>query len=214
MHVNLLPSSFVWRRLLRKRMRQWGCAFGVLGIAFLGVNATLFGQWFTDLREFQTMHAATSPILAMQAERAEIAMQSLAISQKLKRLKDTIATDRTQAFLGILAQGVRQSKDTVQVQDFQLSVSDKSIQSDVATRANSSKLNGSRPISSEDSKITKKQYQLTLRGIATESESISKFMESLQKSNVFSSIDLRSTQSKTVLERTIDEFHLECVGNE
>jgi Tfp pilus assembly protein PilN len=58
------------------------------------------------------------------------------------------------------------------------------------------------------------QHRLTLRGLAAESESITQFMQSLQASNVFPKVELRSTQERVVSERTVQEFQLEAIADE
>jgi Fimbrial assembly protein (PilN) len=210
MYVNLLPPQFVWRRLFRKRMRQWTCAFGFIGITLLGMNASLFGRWWAELREFQTMHSAAEPMRALQAERIEIAKQSLELSQKLKQLQAAASHDRTNSLLGIISQGVIVSNGTVQIQEMQVSVST----SEGTTRNDQTSPNTSRSNLSPETKTTGNQYQMTLRGIAIESESITTFMETLQESNVFSKVELRSTQERLVLERALQEFQLECLAND
>ena len=69
MHVNLLPSSFTWRRLISKRVRQWGWVFGLLTIAILGWNANLFAKWLKKNLELQEIFAVAEPIREMQSDR-------------------------------------------------------------------------------------------------------------------------------------------------
>ncbi len=213
MHVNLLPPTFVWRRLFRKRIRQWGCAFGLLAVAFLGGNVQLFGQWWIDVREFQSMHADSEPIRQLQADRIELDKQSIALKQKIKQLQTAVSPDRTTSLLGIIVSGVNAANGAVQIQEMQVSVTAKSKEVIVPVRDTQPKSNP-KPLVSEENTSPEYQYQLTLRGIAVESESISSFMNSLQSSTVFPKVELRSTQERVVSERSLQEFQLECLGNE
>jgi Fimbrial assembly protein (PilN) len=210
MHVNLLPPQFVWRRLFRKRIRQWACAFGFIGVTILGINVSLFGRWWMELREFQTIHSAAEPIRALQADRIEIAKRSLGLTQKIKQLQAAVSLDRTNSLLGIISQGVIASNGAVQIQEMQVSVST----SEGTVRNDQVSPSTSRSSLSSETKTTGNQYQMTLRGIAIESESITTFMETLQQSNVFPKVELRSTQERLVLERTLQEFQLECLAND
>lgn len=213
MHVNLLPAPFVLGRLIRKRIRQWGCAFGTLGVFALALNIHLVGKCLSGLREFQEIRAAVEPIRQLQADRIQQAKQSIAIKQKTNQLRATVSEDRTNSLLGIVANGVLSTEGSVQIQEMQVLVSAKATASTVPTRA------GHGSTSSKDSSeaqniATRNEYQMTLRGIATESESITTFMESLQKSNVFPRVELRSTQERTIAERSVQEFQLECLSYE
>lgn len=210
MHVNLLPPQFVWRRLFRKRIRQWTCAFGFIGVTILGINVSLFGRWWMELREFQTIHSAAEPIRALQADRIEIAKRSLGLSQKIKQLQAAVSLDRTNSLLGIISQGVLASNGAVQIQEMQVSVST----SEGTARNDQVSPNTSRSSLASETKTTANQYQMTIRGIAIESESITTFMETLQQANVFPKVEMKSTQERLVLERTLQEFQLECLAND
>jgi Tfp pilus assembly protein PilN len=58
------------------------------------------------------------------------------------------------------------------------------------------------------------QHRLVLRGMASEGEAMTQFLESLQASKVFPRVELRSTQERLVSERNIQEFQVECLSNE
>ena len=213
MHVNLLPPSFVWRRLIRKRLRQWACAFGFVAIAFIGGNAPLLAQWWLDLREFQVMHLAAEPVLALQAERIALAQKTLVLTQNIKQLRAVTSQDRSTAILGIVAKSIGSSSSAVQLQEMQVAVETKPIDAkpDRNPVPSANPVRASLPV---ENKLNANQYHLTLKAIAIESEAISKFMENLEKSNVFPKVELRSTLERFVSGRSIQEFQLESIGNE
>lgn len=213
MHVNLLPSAFVWRRLVRRRIRQWGCAFGLLGFCFLAWNVRLIGKWWNGFHELQMIHEASEPIRQLQSDRIQLATQSFAMKQKINQLQAAISKDRTTSILGIIASGAGSTGGTVQIQEMQVSVS--AISNDFISPTRETQQGvGPKPNSIAASQFSGNQYQLTLRGVATESESITAFIESLQETGVFPKIELRSTQERLVSERTVQDFQLECVGND
>jgi hypothetical protein len=211
MHVNLLPATFVWRRRMRKRLRQWGCVYGAFGGLVLAWNVQLIGKWWNGLHELQKIHAATEPIRQLQSDRIRLATQSFALQQKINQLQAAVSKDRTTSFLGVVAAGVGSTAKTVQIQEMQVSVTAKSNDS---TPPAGEPLRGAnaKPIAPIENRFLGNQYMLTLRGIAIESESITEFMESLQESRLFPKIELRSTQERIVLERPVQEFQMECFG--
>ncbi|MCY2984074.1 MAG: PilN domain-containing protein [Planctomycetota bacterium] len=210
MHVNLLPHQFVWRRLFRKRIRQWMCAFGFVGVTILGINFSLLERLWMELFEIQTIHSAAEPMRALQADRFEIAKRSVGLSQKIKQLQAAVSHDRTNSLLGIISHGVIATNGAVQIQEMQVSL----LTSEGTVRNAQISPNSSRSSLSPETKTTGNQYQMTLRGISIESESITTFMESLQKSNLFPMVELKSTQERYVLERSLQEFQLECLAND
>lgn len=213
MHVNLLPSSFVWRRLISKRLRQWGFVFVVLGVAVLLCNALLLEKWWRGFSALQESQAAADPIRQLQREMIHKSKEALVLEQKIDQLQAAVSQDRTNSLLGIIANGVLSSDGTVQIQELQVLVVAKPIASTHLTRESQSNA-GPKPNSSAEGKAMRSERQLTLRGIAIESESISAFMQSLQESKVFSNVELRSTQERLVSDRSVQEFQLECLSHE
>jgi Tfp pilus assembly protein PilN len=214
MHVNLLPPSFVWRRLIHKRLRQWACAFGFLTIAFIGGNASLFAQWWIDLTESRAMHLAAAPVMVLQKKRSQIAQDSSALAQKIKQLQSITSQDRSASIIGVIAKSIGSTHGPVQLQEMQVAVTTMPVDTPASDKKPVYNSNPARARPSVENKLTVKQYQMTLKGIAIESEAISAFMENLQKSSVFPKVELRSTQERVVSERSIQEFQLECIGNE
>jgi len=211
MHVNLLPTTFVWRRRIRKRLRQWGCVYGIFGAFVFAWNVQLIGKWWNGLHELQKIHAAAEPIRQLQSDRIRLAKQSLSLQQKINQLQAAVSKDRTTSFLGVVAAGVGSTARTIQIQEMQVAVSAKSSHS-AAPAGDPQQWNNAKPNAPIESNFFGNQYILTLRGIAIESESISAFMVSLQESSMFPKIELRSTQERFVSERPVQEFQMECVG--
>ena len=214
MYVNLLPTSFVWQQLLRNRLRQWTFAFAVLPIVFFVSNASLFAQWWRDLREHQEMQLAAEPARMLQDRRLEIAKASIALKQKIENLQALTKMDRSTSILGIVANSVESTNKKVQIQNLQVSVQPKVMDAKPTKNPLASHESPSRPNGSNAIAVSENQITLTLKGIAMESESISKLVDAIQQSNAFPKIELRSTQERVVLDRSIQDFELECHGNE
>ena len=213
MHVNLLPSSFTWRRLIFKRVRLWGWMFGLLTIAVLGCNARLFAKWLNGNLELQEILAVSQPIREMQSDRIQLAKQAFGLEKRIKQLKSTLAQDRTCSVLGIIAQGVRATNSEIQIQETQFSMTTRSNDSAKATRETQRAVTPP-PCASTMIADSEIEYQLSMRGIAIEGDSINEFVKSIQQSSVFPKVELRSTQERVVSERLLQEFQLECLSHE
>jgi Tfp pilus assembly protein PilN len=183
MHVNLLPSSFVLKRLVHHRLRQWACAYGVVSVALILLCFPLLNAWAAARQNLQSLQIAAEPIRNLQGEQIKLSRKLIAVEEQLNQLKKTVLVDRSKTFLGVVTQAVQAASQQVLIQELQVT-------------------------SNEG------QHRLTLRGLAAESESITQFMQSLQASNVFPKVELRSTQERVVSERTVQEFQLEAIADE
>jgi len=185
--VNLLPPKFVRRRLVRKRIRQWAFVFGLIAIVFSAWNTSCWVRWWKVYHELQELNLAAAPIRQLQTKRLELAKKANLLEVKLNQLRIAAADDRTVSTLGVIAKGVLATDRSVQVQEMQVSLSS----------ANS-----------------KRNYLVSIRGIAVQGDSITAFMQSLSHSGMFPTVDLRSTQERIIADQPIQEFQLECLSDE
>lgn len=190
--VNLLPPKFIWRKAVRKRIRQWICFFGIVTFLFSAWNASYWVEWWRYHRDFKEIEEAVAPARQSRAERIELAKNVILLEKKLNQIQDIAVADRTTATLGVVAKAVLEADSSVQVQELQSS---------------SSTTSNSKPASKRDSIVS-------IRGIAVQSDSITNFMKSLNHSGLFPRVELRATQERQVEDKSIQEFQLECLNNE
>jgi hypothetical protein len=203
MHVNLLPTTFVLKCLVRRRLRQWAVVIGAMGVGMIVWNADQFHSWIVSRREFQVIHADAEPIRNLQMQRIELTRASNLLNEKIKRVSSVVAPDRSLSILGIIAAGVGAADGAIQIQDAQISVVT------VAPTQNAKTIS-SKAIESQD----QSSIQLMLRGIAGKSDAISSFMEQLQATQVFPKIELRSSRERMISNQSVQEFQLECSSHE
>lgn len=214
MHVNLLPSSFVWQQLLRKRLRQWAFALAFLFFVLIASNVPLIVQWWVDLQEYQSMQLAAEPARKLQDDRIEITKATLSLKHKIENLQAITARDRGTSLLGLIANSVNATDKTVQIQQLHVSIETKSTEMQSANPTQISNASPARQNLMTSTPVPDHQVCLKLKGIAVESESISKFVDSIQRSGVFPKVELHSMQEQMLLDRSIQDFELECFGNE
>ena len=190
--VNLLPPKFIWRKAVRKRIRQWICFFGIVTFLFSAWNASYWVEWWRYHRDFKEIEEAVAPARQSRAERIELAKNVILLEKKLNQIQDIAVADRTAATLGVVAKAVLEADSSVQVQELQSS---------------SNSTSNSKPASKRDSIVS-------IRGIAVQSDSITNFMKSLNHSGMFPRVELRATQERHVKDKSIQEFQLECLDNE
>jgi len=214
MHVNLLPSSFVWQQLLRKRLRQWAFALAFLFFVLIASNVPLIVQWWVDLQEYQSMQLAAEPARKLQDDRIEITKATLSLKHKIENLQAITARDRGTSLLGLIANSVNATDKTVQIQQLNVSIETKSTEMQSANPTLISNASPARQNLMTSTPVPDHQVCLKLKGIAVESESISKFVDSIQRSGVFPKVELHSMQERMLLDRSIQDYELECFGNE
>ena len=215
MHVNLLPSSFTLRRLVRKRLRQWGWVFGLLAFVAIVLNSNLLWRWWTKTRELHQALAAVVPIREVESKQIQLDTQIKEIKKRITQLSSVLSPDRTCSVLGVIAQGVRSANNAIQIQESQFSINANTSDASKVTRESrrGALAQTAVPIEKADVAVGL-QYQLTLRGIAAEGDAINQFVQSIQQSQAFPSVELRSSQERIVSERLLQEFQLECISHE
>jgi Tfp pilus assembly protein PilN len=191
--VNLLPPKFVWRKMMRKRVRQWICFLGLVTLLFSAWNASYRVEWWRYNRDLKEIEGAVAPVRQSSMERIELTKKTILIEKKLNQLREIAFEDGTTSTLSVVAKGVLATNNSVQVQELQVSPSNST-----STSKSSSQRN----------------YIVSIRGIAAQSDSITKFMDSLNRSGIFPRVELRATQELQVKDQWIQEFQLECLNNE
>lgn len=191
--VNLLPRKFFWRNVVRKRFHQWICFLGFITLLFSAWNASYCVEWWRHNRDFKEIEEAVAPARQSRAERIELAKKVILLEKKLNQLRDIAVEDCTTSTLGVVAKAVLVTNSSVQVQELQASCSDSTSNSNL---------------------ISKKDYMVSIRGIAVQNDSIANFMKSLNHSGMFPRVELRATQERQVEDQCIQEFQLECLSNE
>jgi hypothetical protein len=195
--VNLLPPKFIWRKTLRKRIRQWICVLGLVTFLFSAWNVSCWIEWWRYHRDFEEIEEAIAPARQARTERVELAKKVILLEKKLGQLREIAVDDCTTSTLGVVAKGVLETNCSVQLQELQAS----------SSTSNSTSTSNSIPKS-------KKNYMVSIRGIAVESDAITSFMESLNRSGLFPRVELRATKECQMEDRTIQEFQLECMNDE
>lgn len=195
--VNLLPPKFIWRKMVRKRIRQWVCILGLVTFLFSVWNVSCWIEWWRFHRDFKEIEEAVAPVRQSRAKRGELAKKVLLLEKKLGQLREIAVDDCTISTLGVVAKGILETNRSVQVQELQASSSNSTLT----------------PTSTSNSKA-QKNYVVSIRGIAVESDAITSFMESLNRTGMFPRVELRATQERQMEDKTIQEFQLECMNDE
>jgi hypothetical protein len=191
--VNLLPRKFFWRNVVRKRFHQWICFLGFVTLLFSAWNVSYCVEWWRHNRDFKEIDEAVAPARQSRAERIELAKKVILLEKKLSQLREIAVEDCTTSTLGVVAKAVLVTNSSVQVQELQASCSNSTSKSNL---------------------ISKKDYMVSIRGIAVQNDSIANFMKSLNHSGMFPRVELRATQERQVEDQCIQEFQLECLNNE
>lgn len=199
--VNLLPPKFIWRKMVRKRIRQWLCILGLVTFLFSAWNVSCWIEWWRYHRDFKAIEEAVAPARQSRAERVELAKNVILLEKKLDQLREIVVDDCTTSTLGVVAKGVLETNCSVQVQELQASSTNSTSNSTLNATSNSNPK-------------SKKNYMVSIRGIAVESDAITSFMESLNRSGIFPRVELRATQGRQMEDKAIQEFQLECMNDE
>ena len=147
----------------------------------------MLGSVVESLSRVAGTECCSCPDSATANKTLELAKKANLLEMKLNQLRIAAADDRTVSTLGVIAKGVLATNRSVQVQEMQVSLSNAP---------------------------SKRNYLVSIRGIAVQGDSITAFMQSLNHSGMFPTVDLRSTQERIIADQPIQEFQLECLSDE
>jgi hypothetical protein len=194
-HLNMLPAKLQTQQLVRCRLRQWGQVWAIAAVA-----AALF-VWVWGWSPYQESLAQvqTNEPLASELERVQHEIDVLQRSiDRLRRLEETILSVKKDVpavtFLGVVSRSARETGGRVFV-----------------TELSCVRKDGRAPAQIEQRDAQEPPCALmTLKGVALDNLSLSRFVSSLGNAGVFASVELNSTNSPTSGSSEQRAFVVEC----
>jgi type II secretory pathway component PulL len=124
MHVNLLPNSFVLKRLVKQRLRQWSCVYGVIGMVMVLLYFPLLSQWTCARHDLRSYQIRSEPIRELQSQQIDSVKQTILIDQKVAQLRKTVMVDRSTALLGVVTLAIKDANKQIQLQEIQVTANE------------------------------------------------------------------------------------------
>ncbi|MAT15550.1 MAG: hypothetical protein CMJ46_09815 [Planctomyces sp.] len=198
-HLNLLPTSFLKRSLIRVRMKQWGTVLSLLwcGIVFLYlVNREEIQR---ELAEVEQLRLEVRPV---RLQSAETVYANSETARLRKRQQLGIGLEHKNIplqALGKVSQAASSQSGDLYVNSF--SLNSRQTTSAQATRAASNSSEPEEPAT---------EMSLLIDGIAVDDLTITSFVNDLTTTGMFVNVELISIQEQRIDDRQVRTFNIEC----
>jgi hypothetical protein len=189
--VNLLPQSFRRQQILRKRTIQWVSIISV-------VLVTGWGWHWYDMREdrqltqqLETLSREHAPTQTMLKQLMEMRQQLVELQQQEAVAKELECQRNALTLMGVISDTARKTKGKLRVMKFELNSFQSSSSGGPAT-------NGGKPIG------------LMLNGVALDNPSVAELIDGLQKSGIFSNVDLKALKEREDKDASLRDYEVKC----
>ena len=201
MHVDLLPSNIRVKVQVRTAIRRWARTWAIL-VAVVGVYCCIPLTTLITARNAQTEIAARSePLNEIEAEIIDTRRLVARLTNEKRELEKLNGVDHTLDLLNVLVQAAKTSNGHIQLQKLGISIAKSK------TPVTPSRRGAPTPPVAASSDA---ESSISLQGVAEGDSTLSTFVDSLRKSNVFKRVDLRSTSQIQSGYLTLQQYQLEC----
>ena len=198
-YSNLLTWRFRQYMLIRRRLRQWAVVWTVVAVISLSWwQIRVHGVEAAEKR-VALMETRHHPLKQMQLENKHLRDQLTKMNSHeslLARLDDEQVPYR---LLALISLQVAERSGSVRIESFQLTQSESVTDSAI-----------SEPEKHDPGDFERTQTQLVVRGIATDNMAISLFVAGLRDTDVFESIELKSSLAERVDNQRTQSFIIVC----
>lgn len=194
--LNILPYALRRRQMVRRRLVQWCFVWAAAAIAASNVVYwTAYVPYQACLADMQTHEREYVPVKKLQTELDAMRAQ-MGDLQKREALALRLADDVPDlTILGIISRAARRSDGSVYVEQMSLD----------------RKTPPATPDKQADSAGQKPYGVLTLRGAGVDNLSVARFVAALRDSEVFDTVELKSTEIHAASRMEARSYLVECV---
>lgn len=199
MYVNLLPEQFCWARLLHRRIQQWGVAVVVTATLIACLCIPRLSHWYHTYQTVDGLRKSCEPVQDKLNEQRELQRSAERLRTKTRYLRELIPPDHLTSLLGMMSQISSESVSPLWIQELA-----------VVPKATPAKSNVKAPATPSNETVVEKCSQVTIRGMAENSDALNRFIESLNNYGVFVSVDLKTAHETKLEDKVVQEFEMEC----
>ena len=192
---NLLPESVVHQRFLASRLKRWSivCLIVFLTTVFICVWHL---QVLTDLEWTAARLAAKSgPLRGLVAEQQQMTHDIEAMRERESWLTDSDSSQVLQ-LLGIISSATQKNNGRISVQTLNMTSIDRPV---------------TRSPDDDDDDAQEQRIQLDLNGIAVNDLAVASFVAFLRESDVFESVELKSSVSQIFDNHETRGYEVTCI---
>ncbi len=188
--INLMPQSFRRQQILRRRLIQWTSIVST-------VLAIGWGWHWCEMREdrqltqqLDTLSREHAPTRSMLKQLVDMRQQLVELQQQETVAKELDCQRNALTLLGVISDTARKTKGRLRVTKFEL-VNFQSAPGSVDSA-------GAKPAG------------LTLDGVSLDNPSVAELLDGLQKSGIFSRVELLTLKEREDKESALRDYQVRC----
>ena len=198
---DLLPGAIAARRYLGRKTKQWLFIWAVCAAVLVAVSVIRHKER-NDIRHLASrLEERTQPLRKLDQERAQMERHVKEAQSRETWLSNADSNPALQ-LLGIISHASAENQGRVSVDNFQLRQVEIKVKDDKRSAAANGK---------SGKQAVREVMQLTLTGSAVDDLAVSSFVAWLRESEVFETVELRSSESVELNEHNARKYLVACV---
>lgn len=205
-HVNLLPKSYLLRRLARRRLRQWSLVWlaVVAGLAVVWLDER--SRWAAALEELESSEQRYDEVRLLKGEIGRLTAQKQGLGKQQALVVRLQQAPHPLLLLALVSQSAARCEGRVAAQHLVYAEDVVAPQPVAApqtprTAAQAAATSDSRPLRSG---------QLIVDGIGADNIAIAEFVLGLRESGAFDRVDLKSAAASATPAGAVTSYRVEC----
>ncbi|MEZ6048380.1 MAG: PilN domain-containing protein [Planctomycetaceae bacterium] len=201
-HLNLLPGGFLKRSLIQTRLKQWGAVFIALWGAILFYYGAHNAGIQREVKQTELLKYQVKPLLVMQAETTEANTETTNLR---KRQQLGVGLEHK----NIPLQAIGKVSEAASTQDGDLYLTSFILSSERQHRQHQLNPAGATKVADELVEI-QTELKLVLDGMALDDLIITAFIDDMNETGFFRTVELISIKEQQVDDRQVRIFNIEC----
>jgi len=199
--MNLLPASYRRGLLVRHRIRQWRLLWFAAAAISCAVCAARGNSLIKVRGALAALQVRNLPLVEMQSQSHEFAMRIAALEGRESILNELTGVQQPLGLIAVVSRSAQQADRRLQVRTL-------AIQHLAPTEI--AKKNSSSSDSDALAAAQSPTVEITIRGVAIDDVAVARFVQALTDTNLFLSVELKSTLSVEHTDGPVRHYDVLC----
>jgi Fimbrial assembly protein (PilN) len=193
-HLNLLPWKCQRGQMIRLRLARWSILWGAAAGALVILGLLAWNRSQASQRQLERLEWEYAPVARLHNEIKTLRgrLEGLDRQEAALALLETPRPALT--LLGFVSQSTRECEGRLRVEHLALQTTEEAARTAAKT-----------PVEKAPGPSA-----VTIRGTAADNQAVARFVMALRETGAFDRVDLKSSEEKTIEERRVCSFSVEC----
>jgi hypothetical protein len=189
--INLLPQSFRRQQILRKRIIQWTTIISLVLVTGWGWHWWEMQEDRQLTQQLDTLSREHAPTRTMLKQLVDMRQQLVELQQQEAVAKELDCQRNALTLLGAVSDAVRKTKGRLRITKFDID-------------------NFQGIPNSGDPALVAKPPGVLLDGVALDNPSVAEMLDGLQKSGIFSRVELMTLKEREDRDAALRDYEIKC----